>query len=263
MNQDWDQLWKDYAGSAEENPAQAFRRKLVLEGLDLPPGGEGARVLDIGSGQGDFSLQLRALFPKAAVRGLDLSPSGVAMAREKVPDGEFLQADLMEPVAAPAEWRGWATHAVCSELLEHVPEPSRVLANTAPFLAPWARLVVTVPAGPRSAFDLHIGHLRHFGAGDLRDLLEASGFRVDQVWRAGFPFFNLYRLTVVARGRRLVQDVSRNQDGRPLPWAARTTMKAFGWLFRANAVRRGPGWQLVALCRRGEAAAPSKDGTPP
>lgn len=263
MSQDWDQLWKDYGGSAEENPAQAFRRKLVLEGLGLSARGQGARVLDIGSGQGDFSLQLKTLFPEAAIRGLDLSYSGVAMALGKVPCGEFLQADLMKPVALPADWEGWATHAVCSELLEHVEEPAQVLANAAPFLAPGARLVVTVPAGPRSAFDLHIGHLRHFTAPDLRRLLERSGFRVEQVWRAGFPFFNLYRLTVVLRGRGLVQDVSRNQDGKPLPWTARATMKVFGWLFRGNAIRWGPGWQLVALCNyTGEKAVP-EDGAQP
>ena len=76
--------------------------------------------------------------------------------------------DLLRDPAPDAEWAGWATHAVCSEVLEHVDEPVVLLRNARSWLAPGCRLVVTVPGGPMSAFDRHIGHRRHFSPGGSR-----------------------------------------------------------------------------------------------
>ena len=42
------------------------------------------------------------------------------------------------------------------------------MRNAAALLAPGAKVVVTVPGGPRSAFDKHIGHCRHFTAAAAR-----------------------------------------------------------------------------------------------
>lgn len=243
MREDWDDLWIRYAASAERNPAQTFRRLLVLRALGLK---EGARLLDLGSGQGDLAGDISRLHPNLPLLGLDISPSGLAESAKKVPHGTFIQADLMKPLELSPQWKGWATHAVCSELLEHVDEPERVLANALPLLAPEARLVVTVPAGPRSAFDKHIGHLRHYDVKSLTGMLERAGFQVEEIWRAGFPFFNLYRLVVVLRGKRLIRDAASDQA---LPWTARSVMTVFRFLFRFNAVRVGPGWQMVALAR--------------
>jgi hypothetical protein len=61
--------------------------------------------------------------------------------------------------------------------------------------------------------------------------------------RGGFPFFNLYRLTVVARGRHLADDVSARRGSPPL--AARIAMRTFGLLLRLGGGTR-LGWQLVA-----------------
>src|SRR5690349_24944440 len=89
---DWDRHWDDYASSAEHNPAQRFRRKLILSMLGEAP----ARVLDIGSGQGDFAAEVTAAFPRAEVLGLELSASGVQVSKQKVPGGaEFIQWDLL------------------------------------------------------------------------------------------------------------------------------------------------------------------------
>ena len=61
-----------------------------------------------------------------------------------------------------------------------------------------------------SAFDKHIGHRRHFTPERLRQLLLDAGLQVESLNGAGFsPFFNLYRLTVVARGKKLIDDARR------------------------------------------------------
>jgi SAM-dependent methyltransferase len=244
---DWNSLWRSYAGSAEENPAQRYRRELVFSFLELDHARGGARVLDVGSGQGDFAAALVGRFPGVDVLGLELSEAGVAIAAEKVRAARFVQRDLLEPGEPPPALRGWATHAVCSEVLEHLDDPRPFLENLAAYLAPGCRLVVTVPGGPMSAFDRHIGHRRHFRPADVRAMLAASGFAVETVGGAGFPFFNLYRMVVLLRGRRLIADVAgTNGASSPL---ARAVMRGFGVAFALN-LRASPwGWQIVATAR--------------
>lgn len=216
---------------------------LIFRALDLDRATRPVRLLEIGSGQGDFSRELKQRYPRSELLGLDLSETGVAIARQKVPDGRFFQQDLLEPLSIPAEYRSWATHAVCSEVLEHIDDPLTALKNARACLAPGGRLVVTVPGGPVSAFDRHIGHRDHFTPERLETLLGAAGLDVASLHGAGFPFFNLYRLTVVARGRRLISDV-RNERG--LSASARVAMSVFARLFRFNVTQTRLGWQLVA-----------------
>lgn len=248
VSNDWNQLWDTYAESASENPAQDYRRQLIFEALALPKGGTSARLLDIGSGQGDFSRDVKQLFPSVSLLGLELSQSGVDISQRKVAGAEFMQRDLMQPHEAPAQYRHWATHAVCAEMLEHVPEPEKVLRNIRQYLAPQARLVVTVPGGPMSAFDKHIGHYKHYRAGELRALLERSGFQVRSVWRAGFPFMNLYKLVVILRGKKLIRDVAAGESG-GMSRMANLVMKVFSVLFRGNLRSSLLGWQLVAVAQ--------------
>jgi SAM-dependent methyltransferase len=242
---DWDRHWRDYAESAASNPAQAYRRRLVLRLLASSGDGVPARVLDIGSGTGDLVAEIRNAFPAAELLGLDVSAAAVEEAARKVPTASFLQRDLITGSEPEPPHRGWATHAVCSEVLEHVEDPEALLANVRSYLAPGCRLIVTVPGGPMSAFDRHIGHRRHFTAKSIRALLERAGFVFERSTRAGFPFFNLYRLIVLLRGERLVDDVAHGAGRRP----ARLVMRMFGVLFRLNLTRSPWGWQVLAAAR--------------
>jgi 2-polyprenyl-3-methyl-5-hydroxy-6-metoxy-1,4-benzoquinol methylase len=242
---DWDRHWAAYAETNALNPAQAYRRELIFDRLALGQAAGSARVLDVGSGQGELSREIRRRHPEVEVTGIDRSTTGLEVARGTVPGARFLEQDLMRPLAR-SELAGWATHAICTEVLEHLPDPEQALRNVRAALAPGCRLVITVPSGPMSAFDKHIGHLRHFSAAALAETLRAAGFRVVEMNRAGFPFFNLYRLTVIARGKKLIDDAAAG-DGRAPPLAARLAMRAFAWLFRFNRARTDWGWQLVAI----------------
>ncbi len=145
-------------------------------------------------------------------------------------------------------WRARAGYAVCSEVLEHVDDPVLLLRNASHYLAPACRLVVTVPGGPRSAFDRHIGHRQHFTPATLRGVLEGAGFEVERVMRAGFPFFNLYRLAVITRGRRLIADLERG----PAEGSGGTQGAVLGFFdraFRLNLASTPFGWQMVAVAR--------------
>lgn len=240
---DWNRHWDAYAEANALNPAQAYRRKLIVERLGLD-GVAAARLLELGVGQGTLSSELATRFPDVELLGLDISQRGIAMASQRVPGGTFLQQDFMLPFTLPERYSAWATHAVCSEVLEHVDDPQKVLVNARRCLAPGARLVITVPAGPRSKFDLYIGHRRHFTVEALSALLTGAGLELESLHGAGFPFFNLYRLAVVARGNKLIDDASKK--GAP-PLAARLAMRAFSGLFALNSGVTRWGWQLVAV----------------
>jgi SAM-dependent methyltransferase len=241
---DWDRHWVDYAEAAEQNPAQRYRRHIVFDLLALGDGP--ARILDVGSGQGDLAAELLRRHPNAELLGLEVSEAGIEISRRKAPGANFVQRDLTQPGEVEPEQRGWATHAVCSEVLEHVDEPRELIANAAAYMAPGCRLVVTVPGGPMSAFDRHIGHRRHFTPDELGALLSEAGFEVESASGAGFPFFNLYRSVVILRGRRLVEDVSGGGTGSESR-LARAAMAAFRPLFRLNRLRGERGWQTVAV----------------
>ena len=240
---DWDRHWGAYADSAARNPAQAFRRRIVIR--ELAARGMPRRVLDIGSGTGDLAADLLEAFANVEVLGLELSAEGVERARSKAPRAEFLRCDLSAQATPPEQYRGWATHAVCSEVLEHVDDPVGLLVNSRAFMAPGCVVVVTVPGGPVTAYDRHIGHRRHFDPSDLAQLLDAAGFDDVVARGAGFPFFNLYRLAMRALGDR-VTDVTGSV--RP-PATARLAMGAVAALLRFDTRLTSRGWQVVATAR--------------
>jgi SAM-dependent methyltransferase len=240
---DWDLHWDDYALAAERNPAQRYRRSLILRLLERQ--GPPRRLIDIGSGQGDFLLAASRRWPDARLVGLEISKHGNEIARRKVPGARFIDVDMVKDLGPTGDLANWATHAVCSEVLEHVDDPVRLLSNARSYLSPGARVVVTVPGGPMSAFDLQIGHRRQYTTADLLTTLAEVGFKTTLVGGAGFPFFNLYRWLIVARGEKLAKDISA--DAGYLRFVARAAMLGFRPLFAASLPRSRWGMQIFGV----------------
>jgi SAM-dependent methyltransferase len=247
---DWERHWQDYSETAEQNPAQNYRRKLIMSLLGVQGSGEGVRIIDIGSGQGDMAAAIRFKFPSAAIMGLELSQSGVEISRRKVPSARFIQRNLLDQTEPLGDTRGWATHAVCSEVIEHLDDPAVLLKNARAYMQDGCRLIVTAPGGPMSAFDKHIGHRKHWRPHEIERLLRDAGFKSEQVTGVGFPFFNLYRCLVILRGKKLISDVSAGPAARA-PWTARAAMALFHQLIRPNLNSSRWGWQMVAKARVG------------
>jgi len=242
---DWDRHWEDYSETAALNPAQQYRRQLIHEAVR---GRDPKTLVDLGSGTGDLIAELGAACPDAALLGVEISERGVALSRRRAPQAEFVRQDLLQPVRDAGTWGGRAECATCSEVLEHLDDPAMFLRNATSFMAPGCTLIVTVPGGPMSAFDRHIGHRKHYSPEELRALLGESGFAVERVEGAGFPFFNLYRLLVILRGRKLIGDVASAGDG-SVKGAAAVAMRLFALLFRMNRNRGRRGWQTLAVAK--------------
>ncbi len=247
---EWDQHWADYGEPVEGSPANVYRTRLILNHLGHP--GLGDNILDIGCGQGELALLIQDAFMDARVSGIEYSAEGVKRATAAAEAAqlpvEFILRDLVQPAVLDPAIQGRATIAVCTEVLEHLDEPATFLRNASKYMAPGCLVVVTVPAGPRSAFDRHIGHRQHFQPHGLRRLLESCDFKVEQVARAGFPFFNLYRLAVIVRGRRLIEDLENQLTGGG-GRVATLLLSFFDRAFRWNLDSSPLGWQLVAVAR--------------
>jgi trans-aconitate methyltransferase len=245
---DWDRHWRDYHETAEQNPAQNYRRELILSLLDVQGTGEGARIVDLGSGQGDMAAALRARFPAAQILGLELSQAGVEISRRKVPGARFVQRNLLDSSEPQRELKGWGTHAICSEVIEHLDDPAVLLRNAKAYLHEGCCFVVTAPGGPMSAFDKHIGHRKHWRRREMEVLLRDAGYTTEHVHGVGFPFFNLYRCLVILRGRKLIADVSHGPIAET-SLAARAAVAVFSRLIRPNLNSSRRGWQMVAKVR--------------
>jgi len=237
----WDSHWSRFSLSARANPGHLLRRQLITRLLGPAAADSGAAILDFGCGSGDLLAMLSRRFPTAAVAGADLSQNGLDKTAAQAPEALLSQFDFTRPQNIPDELRGWASHIVCSEVLEHLDDPVSALDNAALCLRPDGRIVITVPGGPISAFDRHIGHHHHFTRSGLKELLEQAGLRVDTIAGAGFPVFNLYRMAVLLRGRRLIEDVSGEAG-----FLAALSMAVFRGMMGLSLFNSPWGWQIVA-----------------
>lgn len=141
----------------------------------------GARqVHEVGCGEGFLSTMLAQR--GFAVRGSDISPSAVAIARRRAAEmglpATFRVADLHD--LSPPE--GGAELVVCCEVLEHLTDPARALALLARLAQP--HLIVSVPREPLwrilnmararywAALGNTPGHLQHWSAPGFLALLD-------------------------------------------------------------------------------------------
>lgn len=139
---------------------------------------DGARVLDVGSGTGRPTAE-RLAAAGCAVTGIDVSSAMVALARERVPQARFEQADVR--TYTPAE----RLDAVCAFfplLMMEQQEVAASLERMASWVAPGGLLVVaTVPGDIRSLAIEWMGHpvtVSSLSAQEYTRLIEAAGLEV-------------------------------------------------------------------------------------
>jgi len=244
----WDQHWSQLNEITELNPAQHYRHKLVFQAINDYLESRSNKIFDFGSGQGDLIRLMRSEFNEAKFTGFELGDSGVNISRIKTPDAQFVQCDLIENNPPYHKLYESGNIGVCSEVLEHLDEPKKMLITINKYLAKNAFLIITVPSGPMNEFEKSIGHRKHYMRSELENLVKSSGFSIIEIRCAGFPFFNLYKIIAFLRGKKIMQnDINPN---RKISKILRIIFKIFNVLFHFNLTNSPFGWQLILIAQK-------------
>jgi SAM-dependent methyltransferase len=173
------------------------KRELVLKVLRdyFPPPG---LLVEGGVGGGANLCAFRDLGYE--VRGFDLMQASVDHCHALgLPDVRV--HDLEEPW--PIE-RASARAVVMLDVIEHVPDPVKVLRNAREALTPGGGLVVTVPACPSlmGPWDKMLGHYRRYSGRMFRDHAREAGLRV--AWLSHWNSFTLPAAILIRTAEKFI-----------------------------------------------------------
>jgi len=198
MKDYYEDLWTNLP--AELAPPDWDLRRGFLLG-ELRPGD---RVLDIGSGAGDFAAEIARAGGR--VIGVEVAEAAIARARSRYHELEFRLA----PIEGPLPFEDGAFDLVwASEVIEHVADTARWLSEVRRVLAPGGRLALTTPSHGRmrlalggiERFSEPLGdHLHLYTRRSLREVLEELGFEAVRVRAVGGP--PLFKRALLARAIR-------------------------------------------------------------
>lgn len=137
--------WDDYFGGLMRmNAYTRARYDIVVQCVRAMQAGAGSRVVEIGCGDGALSGVLRTRLG-IKVAGVDTSEKGIALAMQMFSDrglaGEFRVVNGYDTGFADAS----IDIAVCSDVIEHVDDPTAMLREIMRILVPGGHLVITTP----------------------------------------------------------------------------------------------------------------------
>jgi SAM-dependent methyltransferase len=148
--------------------------------INVPLDGNGVRrVLDVGCGHGDILMYLKSR--GCEVQGVELDARAAQKGREQ---GVPIHVGELEELRLPADS---IDAVIMCHSLEHVPNPTQLLRESARVLGPGGTLHIAVPNGASTGLRIEGGawwalmhpvHFWYFDAGTLGRLLEGAGFDV-------------------------------------------------------------------------------------
>jgi SAM-dependent methyltransferase len=167
-------------------PSAVARLKFIRE-VVASIGKSEASVADLGCGSGVILCDVLRHKPRWSGQGLDISPAAVDYAerlsiyKEVSERAEFRVGDMAQLPYADES----LDLIISSEVIEHAPEPQKVLREIARSLRPAGKLILTIPMESRSVAHLHSPGRPE----DLRALFEQAGLKVERLethWHFGF-----------------------------------------------------------------------------
>jgi SAM-dependent methyltransferase len=179
---------------------QEARDQWVASHAALVP--SGSRVLDVGAGPARY----RRLFRHCVYHAHDLA---------KLPrdDGSYQALDFVSDISELPVCDGAYDVVLCTEVLEHIPEPIRALAEIARVLRTGGRLLLSAPLGSwlhQQPFHFYGGFTQFWYA----RMLPAAGLRIDELAPNG-GFFQLFGQEAM-RYRQFLHPRSRHFSLRPV-----------------------------------------------
>jgi SAM-dependent methyltransferase len=141
---------------------------------------EGADILDVGCWAGAFASM--AVGEARSVTAVDIEPLALEVARSRTAEVRFVEASVLSLPFAESSF----DVVTLWDVLEHLPPESEgaALQEIARVLRPAGRLALSVPNDGLLAKALDPMYFprkhRHYSRGDLKRMLESSGFIVEQ-----------------------------------------------------------------------------------
>lgn len=214
-----------------------------------------AKLLEIGCGTGTVLRALTAV-DNLRLTGSEIYLAGLRHARRRLPSVEFIQVDARRlPFANEFDVIG------AFDVLEHIDEDERVLANVWRGLVPDGLLLVSVPQHRWmwSRLDELVHHRRRYTRRELHDKLQRAGFDVVRMTSFVTALFPLMVLQRAISRNRPVTDAGAALDSEVR--FSRATNACFDAVMRIDeALIRGGvslpfGGTLVAVARKRAATA--------
>ena len=172
---------------AKRSPKLALRQSCVLDLIEGWPAGS---FLEVGAGIG----YMTRLFLDRGHWGLcyDLDRASRDHLRHNLkPYGDRIRVlDALSNLPEAS-----CDYLLAFEVLEHIDDDRRVLADWSRYLKPGGRLMVSVPAHQRhyGPADVRVGHVRRYERAALFALLGQSGYQSVRLVNYGFPLTSISR----------------------------------------------------------------------
>lgn len=165
------------------DPSQAMTDPRCVMMAQAVPTERTTRILDVGCGPGFLMAQLLSARPEVVAHGIDFSPLTVQATRGFMAQqgwADRSQVWVVDAEADPTPPDGGARYdaVVAGEILEHMPDPTRLIANLEAYCREGGTIVLSVPAGPWEALSLPEDailqrlryHVQDYRRRDLQDL---------------------------------------------------------------------------------------------
>ena len=210
--------------SREVDPAFKRRAEIIFTQLKLQ--NKKRRVLDLGCGRGFYANNVAKIYPEMQIWGVDMSEKYLNQARQAGKKNVTWEIGDATNLKFANNFFDWI---ICSEVLEHISEDKKVLAEISRVLKPGGKVIITVPhKNYPSAWDplnwtierisgKHIpaniwwlagvwaDHVRLYREKEILKIIQMAGLQTKNIWRTtrwALPFshFLLYGI-----GKNLVE----------------------------------------------------------
>lgn len=209
---------------SEPDPAFARRARIILQGLELS-GTE--KILDVGCGRGFYLKTLGSWSQNLRIYGVDLNQEYLNVSKNFL-EGKFISLIKADVTDLPLK-DDFFDRVIASEILEHVNDDQKAIAEIYRVLKPGGWAMITVPNKKypffwdplnwllEKVFNWHVpskiwwlagiwaDHQRLYKRQDLEKLLQKKGFIIEKFWSCThfcFPFSHFFLYGI---GKNLVE----------------------------------------------------------
>lgn len=158
----------------------AARNRVILYALErfFP---EAEDFLEAGCGTGFVLRAVAQSRPWARIAGSDIFIEALRLSKGRVPEAEFFLMDILQ-----VPFENEFSLIGIFDVLEHIDDDNRALANLRRALRPGGGLLITVPHHPElwSPSDIYARHKRRYSYRLLEEKLRVAGFR--PLWQSAF-----------------------------------------------------------------------------